>query len=139
MILFRGRAARGVPATGTCAVALVAAALSLRLLGLRRTMALAHRVADRPAPVGRQPVGLIGTTAWRVMRAAAFYPGRAECLEQSLAIFALLRRRGVPVELRLGVQSFPFAAHAWVEYKGRPVNEREEIVARMAPFPSIGG
>jgi hypothetical protein len=71
--------------------------------------------------------------------AAAFYPGRAQCLEQSLALFLLLRRRAMPVELRIGVQPFPFTAHAWVEHNGRPVNEQEDFVTRLAPFPSIGG
>lgn len=135
---FRQGPRTAVPARAVCAATLAAAAIALRVLGLRRTMAVAHRIA-RPAvlPADAVPIGLIGRTAHRVMRAAAFFPGRAECLEQSLTLYVLLRRRGLPVELRLGVQSFPFSAHAWVEYNGRPVNEREELVARMAPFPSI--
>jgi transglutaminase-like putative cysteine protease len=66
--------------------------------------------------------------------AAVFYPGRARCLEQSLALYVLLRRRGVPVRLRLGVQPYPFNAHAWVELNGAPLNERVETVRQFVPF-----
>jgi hypothetical protein len=85
------------------------------------------------------PHDLVRQTADRVAQAGAFYPGRAECLEQSLVLLILLRRRGLPAQLRLGVQNFPFSAHAWVELDGRPVNEREELVTQMTTFPSIGG
>jgi hypothetical protein len=66
--------------------------------------------------------------------AAAFIPGRALCLEQSLALYVCLRRAGVAVGLRLGVQPYPFAAHAWVEYKGEPVGESWDRVGRFVAF-----
>ena len=69
--------------------------------------------------------------------AALFYPGRARCLEQSLALYVLLRRRGVPAELKLGVQPYPFNAHAWVELNGSPLNERLETVRQFVPLPGL--
>lgn len=129
---------RRVPHVATCTALLAAADLSLKTLGLRRSVKLARRLAkpaDPAAGDGRQ----VHEVARMVATAAAFYPGRAQCLEQSLALFLLLRRRGIPAELRLGVQPFPFAAHAWVEHAGHPVNEREDYVTRLAPFPSLGG
>lgn len=130
---------RRAPHVLTCTMLLTAADLSLKMLGLRRSARLARRLAQRApnrAGAGRAEVMEI---ARRVATAAAFYPGRAQCLEQSLALYVLLRRRGIGADLRIGVQPFPFTAHAWVEYEGRPVNEREDFVTRLAAFPSLGG
>jgi transglutaminase-like putative cysteine protease len=75
--------------------------------------------------------------AYHVAVAAAFFPGRAVCLEQSLALYLLLRGRGVPAELRLGVQVYPFYAHAWVELHGEPVNEDRETVEKFRMLPEV--
>ena len=51
---------------------------------------------------------------------AACYP-LTTCLKKSLILFRILRRRGLPAELRLGVRKLQhdFSAHAWVECEGR--------------------
>lgn len=127
------------PHVVTCTVLLAAANLSLKTLGLRRSVRLARRLVKRAPGGADADRGQVMEVARRVATAAAFYPGRAQCLEQSLALFLLLRRRGIGAELRIGVQPFPFTAHAWVEHEGRPVNEREDYVTRLAAFPSLGG
>jgi hypothetical protein len=66
--------------------------------------------------------------------AGVFYPGRARCLEQSLALYVLLRRRGVAAALRIGVQPYPFSAHAWVELNGVPLSERPEAIQQFVPI-----
>ena len=66
--------------------------------------------------------------------AAAFYPRRALCLEQSLALFVLLRRSGVAAVLRIGVQPLPFYAHAWVEVDGQSLNEQQDRIEQLATF-----
>lgn len=129
----------GRPSYAACAIGLVFVDASLRLLGLKRSVAIARRLAGRRPDRTEAVRPLLGETVRRVSIAAAFYPRRALCLEQSLLLFILLRRRGIPVELRLGVQPFPFVAHAWIEYQSRPVNESEDYVATLAPFPSFGG
>jgi hypothetical protein len=130
-----------VPRTVAVGGMLVVVDLSLRTLGLRRTLAWVRRLAngrpqDADPGVARE---LVERSARRVAKAAAFHPGRAECLEQSLVLWLFLRRRGIPAELRIGVQTRPFMAHAWVEYESRPVNERTEYVEGLAAFPAIGG
>jgi hypothetical protein len=127
------------PHVATCTLLLAAADLALKTLGLRRVARVTRWVARPASQSPENPRRLVSETARQVATAAAFYPGRAQCLEQSLTLFLLLRRRGVPVELRIGIQPFPFMAHAWVEHDGRPVNEPEDFVTRLAPFPSIGG
>jgi hypothetical protein len=118
------------PITGLALLAAVR--VSLRVLGLRRTVRLARRAGERSA---RARSGSADDLARSVATAAAFFPGRAVCLEQSIALYVLLRRRGHPAGLRIGVQPYPFQAHAWVEVDGRPVAENEETIRRLVAFP----
>ncbi|HEX6133734.1 MAG TPA: lasso peptide biosynthesis B2 protein [Longimicrobiales bacterium] len=125
------------PGVLTCLVMLGVLDGVARALGLRRTFALLRRIAPRPTPAGADD-RLVSETAHRVAVAAAFYPRRALCLEQSLTLFVLLRRRGVAADLRLGVQPRPFYAHAWVEIDGCPVSESADLPLTIVPFPSLG-
>jgi hypothetical protein len=72
---------------------------------------------------------------YRVAMAAALYPGRAKCLEQSLVLYCLLRRKGIGVHYYQGVRPYPFQAHAWVEYRGEVINDVPEHVAQFARLP----
>jgi transglutaminase-like putative cysteine protease len=76
-------------------------------------------------------------TGRMVERTAALFPGRARCLEQSLTLFILLRRSGVPAQLRFGAQALPFAAHAWIEVCGQAINSDAELLALLQPFPEL--
>jgi hypothetical protein len=73
---------------------------------------------------------------YAVAMAGAFYPGRAKCLEQSLALYCLLRQRGVAARYCQGVQPYPFEAHAWIEYRGLVINDVPEHVRHFARFPA---
>ena len=126
-----------VPSVLTCAAMLVCMDVLPRVLGLRRTFALLRRITIATVRPDNA-CDIIDETARRVSLAAAFYPRRALCLEQSLTLFTLLRRRGVAAELRLGVQPRPFYAHAWVEAEGRAISEAENLPLTLAAFPSLG-
>lgn len=60
-----------------------------------------------------------------------------DCLPRSLALFLFLHSIGWPVEHCIGLQQFPFLAHAWTEYDGEvlhddPMNqERFTVIARI--------
>lgn len=80
---------------------------------------------------------VVARIARDVALAGTIFPGRARCLEQSLALYALLRKRSVAVKVYLGVRPYRFQAHAWVEYRGEPVNEPTEIVRKLVAIPLI--
>ena len=67
-----------------------------------------------------------------INRACIWYPKQALCLQRSFVMTCLLRRRGIPAQLILGAQKFPFKAHAWVEIDGRAINERSNVQATFA-------
>lgn len=58
------------------------------------------------------------------------------CLTRSLLLDALLRRRGVASQLRIGVRLAQgvLDAHAWVEVAGVPVNDRPDVDEQFAAF-----
>ena len=107
--------------------------ISLKFGGFRRTIRWARWLARRPASTIDR--GLAERSARSVAIAAAFFPGRAICLEQSVALYLLLRRRGVEAVLRSGAQPYPFQAHAWVEVDGQPVLEKADDLVRFVAFP----
>ena len=53
-----------------------------------------------------------------------YYRPRLDCLPRALAIFVLLRSRGVSATLHIGVKRYPFGAHAWVECLGGVLDDR---------------
>ena len=71
--------------------------------------------------------------------AARHLPWQPSCLPRSLVLWFLLRRQGVPAELRLGVQKRrqQLEAHAWVEVDHRVVNDAPDIAAEYPPFENI--
>lgn len=127
------------PSVARCGLLLLAVRAHLKLFGFGRSVAAARRLAGEPSavPPGVDPREMVTRSGDAVAIAGAFFPGRAICLEQSLALFVLLRRRGVPAELRFGVQPYPFSAHAWVEYGETPVNENPEHIAALLPLPAF--
>jgi hypothetical protein len=56
--------------------------------------------------------------------ACVLYFKRVMCLQRSAATAILLRRFGHRAQLVIGAQLIPFRAHAWVENKGRIVNDK---------------
>jgi hypothetical protein len=122
------------PGIAWCLAQLVLVKLSLRVFGFGRTLA---RYAEPAGPVRLALTvddPLVDQIASRVAAAAALYPGRARCLEQSLTLQRELRRCGADSRLRFGVHPYPFAAHAWVEIRGRPVNEVEGMIEDITPL-----
>jgi hypothetical protein len=121
------------PSLAACFAVVAATRASLKLLGFRRSIAITKRIAARFSTAER--AGSAEEAARTVAMAAALFPGRAVCLEQSIALYLVLRRRGFPAQLRIGVQPYPFRAHAWVELDQRPIFENEDTVQKFVPFP----
>ena len=108
--------------------------LGLRFFGLQRFQGWLDRssVADRP-PLNADQAATIGAA---VNIAATHAPGPVTCLTRSLLLRSFLRRLGTDSELRVGVQfaGGEFAAHAWVEVAGQPINDAPDIATRYAAF-----
>lgn len=68
--------------------------------------------------------------------AARNLPFKTNCLEQSLVLWPLLRRRGFPAELKFGARkdAGKFEAHAWVELDGEALNNDSDESRGFVPF-----
>jgi len=60
------------------------------------------------------------------------FPQRIACLEWSSALVLMALRRKWQCNLIIGVQNFPFYAHAWVESGGKIIAESPEFPQKMS-------
>lgn len=62
-----------------------------------------------------------------VNKACFIYPTRTKCLEWSMTFVLLALKRKWKCNLEIGVQNYPFFAHAWVECNGKVVMDSEDL------------
>jgi hypothetical protein len=96
----------------------------------RRYSGLAKPVAE-----GRQLDDMLRRAERAFARAEHFFVMRTapkDCLPRSLALYRFMLSAGIPVDHCIGVMRFPFAAHAWVECRGRVLNDSESKVRLYA-------
>ncbi len=122
------------------AAALAATWAGLRLLGFRRWKTALIRFTSHPAVVdGPRHAARIETAREiaRILEATSRHLiFHASCLEQSLVLWWLLARRGIPADLRIGArkEAGRFEAHAWVELGSMTLNDSGEAHLHFAPF-----
>lgn len=124
-----------VPSVFRCAVEITRIKRRLGRRGLDATLRWVRDRVEGIMCTDDVPIDAVRAVEHRVAMVGALYPARALCLEQSLALYCLLRRQGVAARYRTGVQPFPFVAHAWVEYRGEVINDVAEHVKWFAPLP----
>lgn len=119
---------------------LPAVSVSLRLLGFRRTLAVVERVSHRRHPRSATAADVAAGHDLARLCAIAGRHGLfpATCLRQALLVHGLLRRRGLPPVLRLGVRRKDASPdmHAWVELNGVALGETE---LAHTPFQTLSG
>lgn len=95
---------------------------------------LSHKEVRAASAAARpESVALIARMELAVAR---HLPFRTNCLEQSLVLQWLLKRRGIPAEMRIGVrkEANRFEAHAWVEFQGAVLNDAVNEHHHFVPF-----
>jgi hypothetical protein len=111
----------------------------LKAHGFAETYALYSRLAkplDEPDDSGRVLARACSAFS-RAENAFLLKEAPRDCLPRSLALFGLLRSLGLAAEHVIGVQLFPFQAHAWVEHRGRVVHDDPSHPSRFAPIARI--
>lgn len=102
-------------------ILLVLVISTLQLLPLRVALAATRHLNSGARGLATSDEALAAVRAAR--EAAAWWPGRAACLEISLTATWLAALRGRAVGWCHGVQVHPYTFHAWVEADGVPVGE----------------
>ena len=119
---------------------LLATWIGLRLIGFRRwerVLAVFAPTVNTTGPAQGASVQKSALLVAKMQEAAArnlFF--RANCLEQSLVLCWLLRRRGIDAVLRIGArkESERFEAHAWVELDSQVLNDASAEHRHFVPF-----
>jgi hypothetical protein len=109
---------------------------SLRLDGWASSLERWRRPAGPPQPVPAASAEKVITAVDSAVRDAAaaqlLFP--VACKERALVGHHLLRAvYGLPAVLVVGVQHYPFVAHAWVEVDGRTITDDEGHCAGFVP------
>jgi hypothetical protein len=112
---------------------------SLRLRGYGKTFtSLQKRIQFQAKGTGNLPeVREEVQATCRMVRAALRYSlAQYSCLEESLTLWYLLRKQGIPACLHIGVrkENEKFEAHAWVEHGGEALNQDEAMHRHYAAF-----
>jgi hypothetical protein len=122
---------------------LLATWVGLRLAGFRRWKNVLAWLAPSPNTTARQPDAsqpsqrdAAQTSARMAAAAARNFFVATNCLEQSLVLWWLLRRRGIAAELRIGARKEyeRFEAHAWVEVDSAVLNDASAERQHFVPF-----
>jgi hypothetical protein len=103
--------------------------------GYRRTMRLLSTRVPQPGPGDASatvpdPVAEIASAVTTVARLAPF---RSRCLARAITIWSLCRLRGHDTQVLIGVappEGGRLPAHAWVEYRGMPLNDTADVRTR---------
>jgi hypothetical protein len=116
------------------ALLLPVVSLGLRALGWRRVQQLLGRGTSMPArrslEEARHVSALVEATARRS-------PIPYNCLQRSVVLWRVLRRRQLEADLRLGVRKETAGGHrfhAWVEHGGEVLNDVQGVRDRYSVF-----
>jgi hypothetical protein len=111
--------------------------VALRLLGWRRWHALLAAGLPGEGRVAAAGLPEAQATARAVRAVARRMAGRNGCLPSALALWWLLRRRGIAGQLHFGFRKRgrKFEAHAWVQHQGLVFDGADHAAA---PFQSFG-
>lgn len=114
--------------------------LALRFLSFRRLQRMLSKLVPHGIPglVARSEPAMQEAKLTARMVASASREGlvHGNCLERSLTLWWLLRRRRIPAQLRIGVRKHAnqFQAHAWVELEGAVLNDSDGLHQEYAAF-----
>jgi hypothetical protein len=119
----RGRL-RARPSTARAWWWLARTALRLRRAGFTATYRAATALAAHPAApdAGARLEPALRAFA-RAENAFVLRNAPHDCFPRSIALFCFLRELGIPAEHRIGVNRYPFRAHAYVVLTGRVLSD----------------
>lgn len=104
-------------------IGFAAAVIILGVLPFEHATALVALLGRRVRPASTEEAEAAVNGA---RRAGRYFPGRAACLETSLAaVLTALMHRRKPAWC-IGARTLPYAAHAWIEAENTPVGEHAD-------------
>ena len=116
--------------------------------GYQKTLDHINQQSESVVPPEMQ-VETAKETAFALAVAIRLGPWKPQCLTRSLALAWLLRWRGIPFVIRIGVprgttmgregEPVSISAHAWVEHAGIVLNDRQDVALQFSAFDTGSG
>jgi len=100
--------------------------------GFYETIQLIKKVHSKQSSYKIPPESELKNLANVVNKACLIYPFRTKCLEWAMTYVLLALKRGWKCNLEVGVQNYPFFAHAWVECDGKIVMDDQNLRKELA-------
>jgi hypothetical protein len=97
----------------------------IKILGFHRTIQLINRARKKNVEyIIPKDAELEELTS---NKACLIYPSRTKCLEFAMTYVLLALQREWKCNLEIGVQNYPFMAHAWVECNGKVIIDSPDL------------
>jgi hypothetical protein len=111
--------------------------VGLRVLGFKRLLSVMQRLA----PIGAAPdfsLEHARTYAYLFSAVVRRSPLPLRCLERSVALCWILRRKGLDAKVHIGVRTYSggLNAHAWVQCGNRVLNDSDNVYREYDRFDS---
>lgn len=99
----------------------------IKLLGFNKAIQLIKRTRKKNVEYIIPKDAELKQLASIVNKACLIYPSRTKCLEWAMTYVLLALKRKWKCNLEIGVQNYPFMAHAWVECNGKVVMDSQNL------------
>ncbi len=99
----------------------------IKLLGFHKAIQLIKRACKKNIEYIIPSDAELKQLASIVNKACLIYPNRTKCLEWAMTYVLLALQKGWKCNLEIGVQNYPFMAHAWVECNGKVVMDSQDL------------
>lgn len=113
-------------------VTLVKVNLYIKFKGLYPTIQLIKKSRDNQIkytiPIDKELRDLANV----VNKACLIYPSRTKCLEWAITFVLMALKRKWKCNLEIGVQNYPFFAHAWVECNEKVIMDSQDLREGLA-------
>lgn len=110
--------------------------LAVHTIKFRRTVNLLKALSNKEPYSGIDELKIVGRHSNYFFLYHKQLPLLGKCLARSLSLWFLLRRKGIETDLKFGTKKdgTELLAHAWIEYKGKPLITDAESTAGYDMF-----
>jgi hypothetical protein len=105
--------------------------LTIRFLGFERGIRLIKNARKSRLNYIIPSIEALEDLVGILNKACLIYPKRTKCLEWAITFVLLSLKRHWKCNLEIGVQNYPFMAHAWVECDGKVVMDSQDLRERL--------
>ena len=104
----------------------------IKLRGFHQTIQLIKKSCKNELNYNVPPDANLEDLANIVNKACLIYPTRTKCLEWAITYVLLALKRKWKCNLEIGVQNYPFFAHAWVECEEKVITDSQDLREGLA-------